>query len=223
MSIPFNSSYFQPGNVAPSESRPVVALAVLQQGQSALMQLRDDLPNILYPGHWGLFGGHVEPGETPEQAIQRELLEEIHYCPPDLVLVGRHDDAVIRFVYKAPLTVDLTQLVQGEGMDMALVGLEDLQRGDRYSQAIQQTRPMAPPARAILLRFMAPEITLQVNGETRTTPPQTPLPLFLEQLGLNPRLVAVEYNGEILHRQFWETTEMKPDDCLEIVTIVGGG
>jgi sulfur carrier protein len=40
---------------------------------------------------------------------------------------------------------------------------------------------------------------------------------------MNPRLVAVEYNGEILHRQFWETTLLKADDRLEIVTIVGGG
>lgn len=67
------------------------------------------------------------------------------------------------------------------------------------------------------------QITLQVNGETRTCPPQTPLPQLLEQLGLNPRLVAVEYNGEILHRQYWSETQMKEGDNLEIVTIVGGG
>lgn len=66
-------------------------------------------------------------------------------------------------------------------------------------------------------------ISLQVNGETKTCPPHTSLPALLTQLGLNPRLVAVEYNGEILHRQFWETTEMQTGDRLEIVTIVGGG
>ncbi|GAB4173362.1 MAG: sulfur carrier protein ThiS [Coleofasciculaceae cyanobacterium] len=66
-------------------------------------------------------------------------------------------------------------------------------------------------------------ITVQVNGETRTCPPQTPLPQLLEQLGLNPRLVAVEYNGEILHRQYWSGTHIEDGDKLEIVTIVGGG
>jgi sulfur carrier protein len=70
---------------------------------------------------------------------------------------------------------------------------------------------------------MTETITLQVNGEAKACPPQTLLPAFLEQLGLNPRLIAVEYNGEILHRQFWPTTEMQPGDRLEIVTIVGGG
>lgn len=70
---------------------------------------------------------------------------------------------------------------------------------------------------------MPDQVTLQVNGEPRTCNANTSLPLFLTQLGLNPRLVAVEYNGEILHRQFWEQTEMQTGDRLEIVTIVGGG
>lgn len=66
-------------------------------------------------------------------------------------------------------------------------------------------------------------ITLQVNGETQTCETPLTLPKFLESLGMNPRLVAVEYNGEILHRQFWDETEVKNGDRLEIVTIVGGG
>ena len=66
-------------------------------------------------------------------------------------------------------------------------------------------------------------LTLQVNGTSKQCVPKIMLPQFLEQLGLNPRLVAVEYNGEILHRQFWNATEMKEGDRLEIVTIVGGG
>ena len=67
------------------------------------------------------------------------------------------------------------------------------------------------------------QITLQVNGESQTCPPDTTLPGLLQQLGMDPRLVVVEYNGEILHRQFWETITMQADDRLEVVTIVGGG
>ena len=66
-------------------------------------------------------------------------------------------------------------------------------------------------------------IELQVNGETHSCLPQTTLPQLLVRMGLNPRLLAVEYNGEILHRQFWDETEIKTGDRLEIVTIVGGG
>lgn len=70
---------------------------------------------------------------------------------------------------------------------------------------------------------MIDQVTLQVNGESCSCAANTSLPEFLEQSGMNPRLVAVEYNGEILHRQFWQTTQIKSGDRLEIVTIVGGG
>lgn len=64
---------------------------------------------------------------------------------------------------------------------------------------------------------------LQVNGESRTCGVGTNLPDFLAGVGLNPQLVAVEYNGEILARGLWDQTVLKPGDRLEIVTIVGGG
>ena len=66
-------------------------------------------------------------------------------------------------------------------------------------------------------------VTVQVNGDRHQCPSLINLPQLLTQLGMNPRLVAVEYNGEILHRQFWDDTQMQEGDRLEIVTIVGGG
>ncbi len=66
-------------------------------------------------------------------------------------------------------------------------------------------------------------VTIQVNGEPHTCPTAQHLPDLLIQLNLNPRLIAIEYNGEILHRQFWDATPVKEGDRLEIVTIVGGG
>ncbi|MBD2626095.1 sulfur carrier protein ThiS [Trichormus variabilis] len=70
---------------------------------------------------------------------------------------------------------------------------------------------------------MNSKIILQVNGETQSCVSETLLPELLQQLGFNPRLVAVEYNGEILHRQFWSETKIENGDRLEVVTIVGGG
>lgn len=57
-------------------SDAVCALLILEN-KKYFMQLRDDKPGIFYPGHWGLFGGGVEYGEEPEEAINRELMEEI--------------------------------------------------------------------------------------------------------------------------------------------------
>lgn len=66
-------------------------------------------------------------------------------------------------------------------------------------------------------------IELKVNGEAKPCAADTKLPDFLMQIGLNPRLVAVEYNGEILTRSLWPDTALQAGDRLEIVTIVGGG
>ena len=54
-----------------------VALAVLEREGRWLLQLRDDIEGIVHPGTWGLFGGHLDSGETPELALRRELQEEI--------------------------------------------------------------------------------------------------------------------------------------------------
>lgn len=66
-------------------------------------------------------------------------------------------------------------------------------------------------------------ITLTLNGETVTCPSQIPITEVITQFDYNPHLVAIEYNGEILHRQHWSETLVKAGDQLEIVTIVGGG
>jgi len=66
-------------------------------------------------------------------------------------------------------------------------------------------------------------INLQINGEAHSCAEALELPSFLESLGFNLRLIAVEYNGEILHRQRWAETTIKDRDQIEIVTIVGGG
>lgn len=66
-------------------------------------------------------------------------------------------------------------------------------------------------------------ISIQVNGDLYSCSAPISLPELLTQMDLNPRLIAVEYNGEILHRQYWSGTQIKNGDRLEIVTIVGGG
>lgn len=63
-----------------SPSDAVAALLLLDDGRY-VMQLRDELPYIFYPGHWGCFGGGVAKGEQPLAALQRELEEELEYSP----------------------------------------------------------------------------------------------------------------------------------------------
>lgn len=56
-----------------------------------LFQLRDNNPKIPYADCWGTFGGHIEAGETPEQAIIREVKEELGYTLVNPTLMQRFD------------------------------------------------------------------------------------------------------------------------------------
>jgi len=67
---------------------------------------------------------------------------------------------------------------------------------------------------------------LKINGEIKTIEkPNGELILedLIELLGYKPQLVVVELNGEIINPKVWISTKIKNGDCLEVVTIVGGG
>jgi 8-oxo-dGTP pyrophosphatase MutT (NUDIX family) len=139
-----------------------VAIALLYQDNQFLMQLRDDLPTIIYPGHWAFFGGHLEPGEAPEAAVQRELLEEIGYAPPQLTLFQCWDDgAVIRHCFHGPLTVPLSDLQLTEGQDLGLCSVVEIERGRKYSPVAGEERPLGAPHQQLLLAFIQALASLQ--------------------------------------------------------------
>jgi 8-oxo-dGTP pyrophosphatase MutT (NUDIX family) len=132
-----------------------VAIAILYRQNQFLMQLRDDIPGILYPGHWGLFGGHIESGEVPEVAVIRELQEEINYTPSVILNFGCYRNTeVVRHVYHAPLTVELDQLVLNEGWDMNLLTPQQILQGECYSAKAGESKPLGTPHQQILLDFI---------------------------------------------------------------------
>ena len=133
-----------------------VAMAILYQDEKFLMQLRDDIPGILYPGCWGLFGGHLEPGETPEAGLKREVEEEINYTLISPLKLGCYnDEKVIRHIYYAPLKIPVEALTLNEGWDLDLVSLQDIYRGSCYARKARQERPLGDIHQHILLDFVA--------------------------------------------------------------------
>lgn len=132
-----------------------VAVAILYRENKFLMQLRDNIPNIIAPGCWALFGGHIEPGETPEIAVQREVLEEIGYELTAFSQFGIYSDQkAVRYVFQAPLLVPLDQLVLSEGWDLDLLTAEDIQQGEYFSQKAGEVRPLATLPQKIMLDFI---------------------------------------------------------------------
>jgi 8-oxo-dGTP diphosphatase len=59
--------------------KEVADLILYDKDKKILLQHRDKDTKIL-PDHWDAFGGKIENGETPEQAMRREIQEELEYA-----------------------------------------------------------------------------------------------------------------------------------------------
>ena len=65
-------------------------------------------------------------------------------------------------------------------------------------------------------------MNLTINGQEKTTSAATISDLLVE-LGMNPKLVAVEVNRDLVTRKLHAETPLAEGDTIEIVTLVGGG
>ncbi|WP_430640057.1 NUDIX hydrolase (plasmid) [Crocosphaera watsonii WH 8501] len=107
----------------------MVVKAIIYQGDRLLLQLRDNKPEIYYPNYWGLFGGLMEPGELPLEAIRRELEEELGWSPPNCRFLCTWEDPTIpsmTYVFAVPLTVNISYLKLTEGQALELFTLNEL-------------------------------------------------------------------------------------------------
>lgn len=86
-----------------------------------LLYLRDNKPDIPFPHHWDLFGGHVESGETPEQALVREVKEELNLDLKEFEFFRKYEclkgDAFpnIKHVFMGKINKPIEELTLREG------------------------------------------------------------------------------------------------------------
>jgi sulfur carrier protein len=66
-------------------------------------------------------------------------------------------------------------------------------------------------------------LSLTVNGKAREIAEPMTLLAFLQAHNVNPQVIAVEYNGDILRRDRYDAVTLQAGDRLEIVHMVGGG
>jgi sulfur carrier protein len=67
------------------------------------------------------------------------------------------------------------------------------------------------------------DIEVRLNGEVREVPAGLTVEQLIRHLELQPRLVVVERNGEILRRDGYAEVGVAAGDTLELVHFVGGG
>lgn len=64
---------------------------------------------------------------------------------------------------------------------------------------------------------------LTVNGKPREVEGPLTILEFLQAHNVNPLLVAVEYNEEVVRRDRFDGLQLNEGDKLEIIHMVGGG
>jgi 8-oxo-dGTP pyrophosphatase MutT (NUDIX family) len=111
----------------------VAALIFTADGRY-LLQHRESRSGISYPNWWSLFGGAREHGERAEDAIRRELMEELEFtalkcvpflgCSYEFWLEGQ---LTRKIFFSVPANERETQgLVQREGQGMAWLRLDEI-------------------------------------------------------------------------------------------------
>jgi 8-oxo-dGTP diphosphatase len=124
----------------PATREVAVGLIVDDDGR-LLLQQRDDRPGLPGRGRWGLFGGHLDPGEKPAAAFLREIEEELgwrprRFEPATTWEVDADGWRWISHVFAAHLDVPLSSLTLNEGAGMELFAPDELPPDEKLLKSL---------------------------------------------------------------------------------------
>ncbi len=116
-----------------------------------LFFLRDDKPTIPNPNMWGLLGGGIEEGESPLEAIIREVKEETNITIYDLKELGNimvshiskenGKEEIIKnklFVFLAQTDAMLEKAELYEGQRLEYFTIDEAKRLDNLSPPVKE-------------------------------------------------------------------------------------
>ena len=132
-----------------SSYKKVVIAFLHKDFDSYLLQLRDFKSSIIYPGHWGAFGGSIETGESPKTAMNRELIEEIGYSPEKINFFRKdykvqHELKLNTFMFYSNMNISHTKLNLTEGTDLGMFTRKEILTRNLYSQKLRKAFPIVP-------------------------------------------------------------------------------
>jgi len=100
-----------------------IAAIILENDKGEfLLYLRDNKASIPFPDHWDLIGGHVEEGETPEEALVREVKEELDIDLIDYTFYKKYEcltgDAYenTKYIYTGKINLPIEEVTLLEGV-----------------------------------------------------------------------------------------------------------
>ena len=112
-----------------------ISLIVLKNDNKILLYLRDNKQSISYSNYWSLIGGAIEKGETPLQAIKREIKEEINCVVKNIEFVEKlkvvnnpQCEDHIMFIFRGEINENVDDINLAEGQKINYFKLSELKR-----------------------------------------------------------------------------------------------
>ena len=105
-----------------SRMKAIAAIILENDEGKFLLYLRDNKPDIPFPDHWDLIGGHIEEGETPEEALIREFKEELDLDLKEYTFYRKYEcltgDAYenIKYIYYGKINLPIEKVTLLEGV-----------------------------------------------------------------------------------------------------------
>jgi len=102
--------------------KKIAAIILENDKRELLLYLRDNKPGIPFPNHWDLIGGHLEDGETPGEALLREVKEELNIDLKEYTFYKKYvcltGDAYqnIKYIYTGKINLPIEEITLLEGV-----------------------------------------------------------------------------------------------------------
>ena len=112
----------------------VATCLLFDKNGKLLIYLRDDKSTIPFPNYWDLFGGIIEDGETPEQALVREIEEELGVKIKNFTKFREYDCQIgdikpnLKHVFYAKVNILPEELILCVGQRLTSIFLEERTR-----------------------------------------------------------------------------------------------
>jgi 8-oxo-dGTP diphosphatase len=112
--------------------KKIAAIIFENDNREILLYLRDNNPDIPFPDYWDLIGGHLEEGETPEEALVREVKEELNIDLKDYTFYKEYEcltgDAYenIKYIYTGRINLTIEEITLLEGVRPQFFSREEI-------------------------------------------------------------------------------------------------
>jgi len=110
--------------------RKVALIIFYDKNKRILLQDRQGISKV--GEEWGFFGGEIEEGETPEEAVLRETKEELDFDLKEYKYVGDNNFKVKDLLIKCKIFIspfkNISEFKQKEGKSMKLFSLEKAEK-----------------------------------------------------------------------------------------------